>query len=229
MTKLAKIVKSNSHVDYVARVVDELDADEPPAPEDYGFAQFVAVPLAEGEEAVGVVYDTQLANPDYASFGPRLSSHAELKVLSPDFLHEQGVLLGILLVGWRVRAERDGSDASKNGGTHGGGGAGGAASVDAAVGAWAGHQGVPRRVVPVGQDVLRMTDDEVFAFHSGADGSVRLHYFSTVVSHAGPLAVPLVEAVIAQLEPACGASERQRLCVLKKSLIWQRTLGQLRL
>lgn len=233
MTKLAKIVKSNSHVDYVARVVDELDADEPPAPEDYGFAQFVAVPLAEGEEAVGVVYDTQLANPDYASFGPRLSSHAELKVLSPDFLHEQGVLLGILLVGWRVRAGRDGSDAPKDGGTRGrargDGGPGGAARVDAAAGAWAGHQGVPRRVVPVGQDVLRMTDDEVSAFHRGAGGAVQLHYFSTVVSHAGPFAVPLVEAVIAQLEPACGAAERQRLCVLKKSLIWQRTLGQLRL
>ncbi len=28
MTRIAKIVKSNSHVDYVARVVDELDADE---------------------------------------------------------------------------------------------------------------------------------------------------------------------------------------------------------
>ena len=48
------------------------------------------------------------ANPDYGSFGPRLSSHAELKVLSPDFLHEQGVLLGILLVGWRARQSHAG-------------------------------------------------------------------------------------------------------------------------
>ena len=216
MTKIAKIVKSNSHVDYVARVVDELDADEPPGPEDYGFAQFVSVPLAEGEEAVGVVYDTQLANPDYASFGPRLSSHAELKVLSPDFLHEQGVLLGILLVGWRVRAGRAESDQAMNGGAKRGG-------------AWTSHQGVPRRVVPVGQDVQRMNEEEVFQFHRGAEGSVQLHYFSLVVSHAGPFAVPLVEAVISQLEPACEPAERQRLCVLKKSLVWQRTLGQLRL
>src|SRR2546423_1843144 len=129
MSRIAKIVKSNSHVDYVARVIDELDADEPPAPEDYGFAQFVAVPLAEGEEAVGVVYDTQLANPDYGSFGPRLSSHAELKVLSPDFLHEQGVLLGILLVGWRSRAGGAESNGEKGGAgklnaANGGGGAG---------------------------------------------------------------------------------------------------------
>ncbi|PYS85024.1 MAG: hypothetical protein DMF67_02545 [Acidobacteria bacterium] len=202
MLKIAKIVKSNSHVDYVARVVDELDADEPPSTQDYGFAQFVSVPVAEGEEVVGVVYDTQLANPEYGSFGPRLSSHAELKVLSPDFLHEQGVLLGLLLVGWRERAGE---------------------------GAWASRQGVPRRVVPVGQDVLRLAEDEVFRFHRGADGSVQLHYFSLAVAHAGAFAAPLVEAVIAQLEPACAPAERQRLCVLKKSLIWQRTLGGMRL
>src|ERR687885_2639354 len=108
MSRIAKIVKSNSHVDYVARVVDELDADEPPAAEDYGFAQFVSVPVAEGEEVVGVVYDTQLANPEYANFGPRLSSHADLKVLSPDVLNERGVLLGILLLGRRMRSAKTG-------------------------------------------------------------------------------------------------------------------------
>ncbi len=202
MSRIAKIVKSNSHVDYVARVIDELDADAPPAPEEYGFAQFVRMPVTEGEEVVGVVYDTQLANPDYGSFGPRLSSHADLKVLSPDFLHEQGVLLGVLLLGWRARGE--------------GGG-------------WVAHHGVPRRVVPVGQEVFSLADAEVFEFHRGAGGAVQLHYFSQALAHAGAFAVPLVEAVIEQLEPACEPAERQRLCVLKKSLVWQRTLGQLRL
>jgi hypothetical protein len=202
MNVIAKIVKSNSHVDYVARVVDELDADEPPSTEDYGFAQFVAVPVAEGEEVVGVVYDSQLANPDYGSFGPRLSSDSELKVLSPDVLNERGVLLGILLVGRRERA---------------------------AGGAWVAHQGVPRRVVPVGQDVLRLPDEDVAGFHRGEDGSVRLHYFSQAIAHAGLFAAPLVESVIEQLEPACTPAERQQLCVLKKSLVWQRTLGGMRL
>lgn len=202
MTRIAKIVKSNSHVDYVARVIDELDADAPPAPEEYGFAQFVRMPVSEGEEVVGVVYDTQLANPDYGSFGPRLSSHADLKVLSPDFLHEQGVLLGVLLLGWRARGEGH---------------------------RWVAHHGVPRRVVPVGQEVYSLADAEVYEFHRGAGGAVQLHYFSQALAHAGAFAVPLVEAVIEQLEPACEPAERQRLCVLKKSLVWQRTLGQLRL
>lgn len=203
MTRIARIVKSNSHVDYVARVVDELDADAPPAPDEYGFAQFVRVPVSETEQVVGVVYDTQLANPEYGSFGPRLSPREELKLLSPDYLNEQGVLLGVLLVGWRER--------------------------QATTGGWEARQGVPRRVVPVGQDVYALPDEEVFAFHQGAGGQLQLHYFSQALAHAGPFAVPLVEAVIEKLEPACDPRERQRLCVLRKSLVWQRTLGGMRL
>ena len=207
--KIGKVIKSNSHVDYVARVIDDLDADEPPSGEDYGFAQFVSMPVAEGVEVIAVIYNTQLANPDYGSFGPRLSPRADLKVLSPDFLHEQGVLLGLLVVGWRERG------AQRSGEANGGG--------------WESRHGVPRRVVPAGQDVFRLPDEDVFSFHKGADGSVQLHYFSQAVAHAGAFAAPLVESVIEQLEPACTPSERQRLCVLKKSLIWQRTLGGMRL
>ena len=202
MIRIARIVKSNSHVDYVGRVVDKMDAAEPPAAEDYGFAQFVSLPLEGAGELFGVVYDTQLANPDYGTFGPRLSSHAELAVLSPDYLNEQGVLVGILLLGWREAS---------------GGGRG------------ASRHGVPRRVLPVGQDVFKMEAPDVLDFHRAEGGGVQMHYYSQVIAHAGPFALPLVEAVIEQLEPHCEPAERQRLCVLKKSLSWQRTLGGVRL
>jgi hypothetical protein len=101
MIKLARIVKSNSHVDYVGRIIDVLDADEPPSAADYGFAQFVSIPLTEGLDVVGVIYNSLLANPDYGNYGPRLSTVADLSVLSPDYLNEQGLLVGILLLGWR--------------------------------------------------------------------------------------------------------------------------------
>ena len=95
---IAKIVSSNSHIDYVGRVVDRLDVDSPPEQDDYGFAQFVK--LAAGpEQIVGVIYDSRLINPEYANFGPRLSPTPALKKFSPDFLKEQGILIGILLLG----------------------------------------------------------------------------------------------------------------------------------
>ncbi|MDT7543184.1 MAG: hypothetical protein QOE33_3088 [Acidobacteriota bacterium] len=195
--RIAKIVASRSHVDYVGRVIDRLDAESAPAADDYGFAQFVSLPVSGESDAVGVIYDTQLVNPEYGSFGPRLSPPAELSILSPDYLNEQGVLVGVLLLGWR--------DAS---GT---------------------HHTVPRRVIPVGQEVLAMTDEDALKFHRDAAGQLRLHYYSRVVSHAGAFALPLLEAVLEQLEAGASAEERQRFCVLRKSLTWQRTLGGVRL
>jgi hypothetical protein len=196
--KLAKIVKSNSHVDYIGRVIDALDADAPPASADYGFAQFVYLPL-DGEDIIGVIYNSLLANPDYGNYGPRLSPLPDLSVLSPDYINEQGLLIGILLLGWREHGRE------------------------------ANHQGVPRRVVPVNQEVYRLADEDVLRFHKDTDGRVHLHYYSQIITHAGPFSVPLIEAIIEQLEPACEAEERQRLCVLKQALVWQRTVGGMRL
>ena len=194
--KLAKIVQSNSHVDYVGRIIDALDAEAPPGADDYGFAQFVSIPL-DVSEIIGVIYNSQLANPEYGNYGPRLSSQTDISVLSPDYLNEQGLLIGILLLGWR--------EGQSN------------------------RHGVPRRVIPVNQDVYRLADEDVQGFHKDTAGRVSLHYYSQVIAHAGPFAVPLIEAIIEQLEPACAPEEQQRLCVLKQSLVWQRTVGSMRL
>lgn len=98
---IAKIIKSNSHVDYAARILDSLETGQTPAITDYGFAQFVKVTAGDCE-VVGIVYDSQLINPEYGNYGPRLSTPPELNsVFSPDYLNEQGVLIGLLLLGWR--------------------------------------------------------------------------------------------------------------------------------
>ena len=98
---LAKIVKSNSHVEYVAQVMRPGEVDEAPAPADYAFGTFVAIPRASGDVAVGVVFDTTLVNPEFGALGPRLTSSAELQTLAPDQLPETATLIGVLLVGTR--------------------------------------------------------------------------------------------------------------------------------
>jgi hypothetical protein len=125
--------------------------------------------------------------------------------LSPDYLNEQGVLIGILLLGWRER------------------GAAGVSSSAATVT----HHAVPRRVIPVNQDIYRLSDEEAQKFHTDADGRVQLHYYSQVITHAGPFSVSLIEAILDQLEPACAPEDQQRLCVLKGALMWQRTVGSM--
>jgi hypothetical protein len=202
MMHIAKIIKSNSHVDYAARVLDSLETHEPPTTADYHFGQFVKV-LAKGKngeyrgEAVGVIYNSQLINPEYGNYGPRLSTPPELNaVFSPDYLNEQGVLIGILLLGWRD--------------------AGGC------------QQGVPREVLPINSDVEVMTDQEVSAFHHDENGSLQVHYYSHITTHAGSFAFQLLTAIVDHLERLSTEDERARLGVLRKSLVWQQTIGAMR-
>ena len=96
--KIAKIVSSNSHIDYVARVIDSLDCDAPPLAADYCFGQFVGL-SDDAQTVVGIIYDSRLVNPEYGSFGPRLSPRPALGSFSPDYINEQGILIGILLLG----------------------------------------------------------------------------------------------------------------------------------
>ena len=196
--KIARIVSSNSHIDYVARVIDALDAAAPPSAEDFGFAQFVKLSLEDETQIVGVIYDSILVNPEYANYGPRLSPKPELGSFSPDYLNEQGFLIGILLLG-TIDTQRKI--------TH----------------------GVPRRVVPAGQDVDKIEADEMKKFHTDESDCLQIHYYSQIVAHAGLFAVPLLEAIIEELSLDCSDSDRQRLSVLKQTLAWQRTLGGMRL
>lgn len=96
--ELAKIVGSNSHIDYVARLIDKFDTDSPPKADDVGFGDLVLMRTGT-ETAVGVIYDSQLINPEYANFGPRLTPAPTAQTFTPDFIGEQGMLIGILLLG----------------------------------------------------------------------------------------------------------------------------------
>lgn len=194
---IAKIVSSNSHIDYVARVIDVLDSDSPPSPNDHCFGQFVGLSGAE-ENVVGIIYDSRLVNPEYGSFGPRLSPRPALGSFSPDYINEQGILIGILLLG----------------------------VIDSAGRA---IHGVPRRIVPPGQDVTKIESEAVRQFHSDRSGRVHLHYYSQIIAHAGQFAIPLLDSVIDQLCSNCTDDEVQRLKVLKHSLTWQGTFGGMRL
>ena len=163
--KIARIVSSNSHIDYVARIIDTLDVAAPPSAEDFGFAQFVKLPLEDETQMVGVIYNSMLVNPEYSNFGPRLSPKPELGSFSPDYLNEQGFLIGVLLLGAIDNRQKI---------TH----------------------GVPRRVVPAGQDVYKIEADEVKKFHADEGDCLQIHYYSQIVAHAGLFAVPLLESII---------------------------------
>jgi len=188
--RIAKIVKSNSHIDYIGRVLDRLDSAEPPATEHYQFGQFVSIPT-DSQVMVGIVYNSQLINPEYGRLGPRLSSSADMNaVFSPDLVNEQGVLIGLLLVGW---IEENGSS----------------------------HQGIPRTVIAVNSEVITMSEEEVRSFHTDKNNRLALHYYSQVITHARQFAPQLLLAVLDQLETIFGDTSKSEIAVLRRTLNWQ--------
>ena len=98
-TQLGKLIKSNSHTDYVCQIYGPGEVETPPAREDYAFGTFVRVELSDDRWLVGIIYDTMLFNPDFGRLGPRLSPEPELAVFSPDYLNEKATLVGIAAVG----------------------------------------------------------------------------------------------------------------------------------
>ncbi len=96
--KIAVIIGSNSHIDYVARVVEPDRDTGLPTPDDHGFGRFVSV-VSGDEQFVGVIYDSRLFNPEFSGFGPRLDPKPALDDFDPRGKGRAGILIGIIVLG----------------------------------------------------------------------------------------------------------------------------------
>ena len=166
---LGKLIKSNTHTDYVCQVYGPGEVETPPVAADHGFGTFVRIPLdADQGHLVGIVYDTVLLNPDFGTLGPRLSPAADLAVFSPDYLAEKVTLVGITAVGM----------VSPTG---------------------AATHGVPPLAAQIDALVERMDDDVIRAFHRAPGGGVRMGYAPLLLATGSPLARHLLLHVVNQL------------------------------
>ncbi len=160
---IGKIVRSESHVRYTCQIYGPGEVAAPPEPAEYGFGNFVRVPLrgapgragaplafrsavAQGAPswAVGLIYDTLLVNPAFGTLGPRLSNEEQVALFSPDYLAERAVLVSILLLGTMS-------------------GSGRAPQV---------AHGIPPLAPDLGAEVSTMDEADVRAFHTFADGGM---------------------------------------------------------
>lgn len=95
--RLGKVVKSNSHCDYIVQVDDAMDYVDAPQADDYGFGTFVKLE-DDRHWAVGIVYNSQLFNPLFMNSGIRLTSEPD-PLFTPDQVQEVRTLLWTVLVG----------------------------------------------------------------------------------------------------------------------------------
>jgi len=199
--RLGKVVKSNSHCDYIVELDDETSRENPPKPDDFGFGSFVRLEGRDRHWAVGLIYNSQLFNPMFLNMGPRLSSEPD-PVFTPDLISETRTLLWTILIG---SFERDGDRAY-------------------------GQHGIPKVIVPVNTAVYRMTPDEVYRFHLNEAQRPQFCYYSLLLRCGGTFASQLTQQVLTELIDSslfAGADQRA-LKVLCKELSWKSTMGAMR-
>lgn len=197
---IGKIVKSNTHIDYICQIYNENETDLTPQPTDYTFGTFVSIeleaPVALGRESrgevnrlIGVIYNTLLLNPDFGNLGPRLSPRQELEIFSPDYLSETATLVGIIALGWRDGDQRY-------------------------------HQGIPALAATVNNFVNRLDEQELFAFHCDDQQQPCLRYAPILMGLNNPLVPPLMITAIDRLGALFPTSRRQ-LDVMRNNLAWK--------
>src|SRR5947199_5107780 len=203
---IGKIVKSDSHINYVCQIYGPREVEQEPAPADYAFGRFVRIAvrseqpddhdaqviMALGKSteprtfAIGVIYDTILLNPAFGSLGPRLSNEAQVELFSPDYIAEKAVLTYIMVLG--IMEVRPSSDERL--------------TVLSAM------HGVPLLSLELGSDIETMTDEEVREFHffSDPDGIenkapyLHMGYLPHIITQRNSLLPMVTLRIIDQLE-----------------------------
>ncbi|MBW4470068.1 MAG: hypothetical protein KME45_06645 [Stenomitos rutilans HA7619-LM2] len=196
--RLGKVVKSNSHCDYVVELHDERSRADPPKPDDYGFGCFVRLDSGDRHWAVGLVYNTQLFNPMFLNMGPRLSSEPD-PVFAPDLISETRTLLWTVLIG----------------------------TLEADNGSSYGIHGIPKVVVPINTPVETMTQAEIHRFHRNRQGQPQFCYYSHLLRCGGTFATQLTQQVLTELidSQLFDGDEQRALNILCKELSWKDTMG----
>jgi hypothetical protein len=220
---IGKIVKSDSHINYICQVFGPKEREAEIAPPDYAFGRFVRIAIRDGENndqesshsplserdytpetyAVGVIYDTVLQNPEYGSLGPRLSNATQVELFSPDYVAEKAVLIYIMVLGMFKQHKMKGGSIETLRVTH----------------------GVPPLALELDSEIEVMGDEEVREFHyfrdrQDQDPYLHMGYVPHIIAQRNSL-LPLVTLrIIDQLEQLFPLN-LSLLSIVKRNFAWR--------
>jgi len=223
---IGKIVKSDSHINYVCQIYGPREVEVEPGPADYAFGRFVRVAirssnndapdtrvveraLGKSQEpntyAVGVIYDTILLNPAFGSLGPRLSNETQVELFSPDYISEKAVLIYVMVLGMMEQRTMLIGQAEILSTMH----------------------GVPLLSLELGSEIETMDDEEVRAFHffsdpDHADKGSYLHmgYLPHIIAQRNSLLPMVTLQIIDQLERLF-PQNTSLLSIVKRNFAWR--------
>ncbi|GHO44626.1 hypothetical protein [Ktedonospora formicarum] len=226
---IGKIVKSDSHINYVCQVYGRHEVEAQPEPSDYTFGRLVRIRVNSGPGnepddlldmalgrnqkpvtyAVGVIYDTILQNPAFGSLGPRLSNETQIELFSPDYITEKAVLIYIMILGMM---EQNLDEQGKQ-------------SIPSAM------HGVPPLSLELDSEIETMSDEEVRAFHffsdpadpsnpNGLEPYLHMGYLPHIIAQRSSLLPMVTLRIIDQLERLF-PQNLALLSIVKRNFAWR--------
>lgn len=224
---IGKIVKSDSHINYVCQIFGPHEAENQPVPAEYAFGRFVRIPIRERHEvdadmmldealgksrepityAIGVIYDTILQNPAFGVLGPRLSNETQVELFSPDYVTEKAVLTYIMILGMIQVQPLFGAPAEVISVMH----------------------GVPLLALELDSEVETMEDEDVRLFHyfsdpgSGPDPQqpyLHMGYIPHIIAQRSSLLPMVTLRIIDQLERLF-PQNLALLSIVKRNFAWR--------
>ncbi len=222
---IGKIVKSESHINYICHINGPYDSESYPRPEDYAFGRFVRVlmrarqgndlfdaPSSPGGSSeptiyvVGVIYDTILQNPAFGTLGPRLSNETQVEIFSPDYINEKAVLVYIMVLGMMEMRPYAGNQTERYAVTH----------------------GIPPLALELECEIETMDDEQVRAFHffrdiTGPDNTrpyLHMGYLPHIIAQRNSLLPMVTLRIIEQLERLF-PQNLALLSIVKRNFAWR--------
>ena len=196
--RIGSIVSSNSHLDYVVEVFKDRDCDRPPELHEREFGQPVFIKkVVDGTEyaIMGVIYDTQLVDPDQGRTGPRLAQDDQAQ-FTPGYIEERTTLAGVALLGTATITEDRLISEPR-------------------------HR-MPRWTLEVEDTVYHCPDEITVSFHT-VDEQIQLAYIDRLVEIAGDLGAEVIVAVIDRLRSMLREDDPSQrvLDVVEQNVEWQ--------
>ncbi|WP_433628376.1 hypothetical protein [Halomicrococcus sp. NG-SE-24] len=197
---IGSIAQSHSQMDYVVEVYREHERETPPEKQDYEFGQLVySKTTVRGDEyaLVGVVYDSQLVDPDQGREGPRLSN-PDQEMFVPGYIDEKRTLLGIAFLGYANIVPA--SDA-------------GAYNFTEVT------QEMPRWTLDIDKEVSKLSSGGFNQFHLPND-TLRIQYYDRLIATAGQFGAEVTLTLIDRLRHETAADE-DILDVIEQKIRWE--------
>lgn len=223
---IGKIVKSDSHINYVCQIYGPREVEVEPGPPDYAFGRFVRIAVRSSQlddpdtsldlalgisqepvtYAIGVIYDTILLNPAFGSLGPRLSNETQVELFSPDYISEKAVLIYVMVLGMMELHPAPSGSFSIISTMH----------------------GVPLLSLELGSEIETMTDEEVRSFHFFTDAAgqdtqtpyLHMGYLPHIIAQRNSLLPMVTLRIIDQLERLF-PQNLSLLSIVKRNFAWR--------